>query len=100
MLQGADGQPGNKGETGNNGPKGDAGAPGPGGPVGAPGPQVWMSEAVLSALTPEPTDLLELQALISNLQERKKYTVCFLLFVPESTNSGIVCRYIAQVTFG
>lgn len=38
--QGADGQPGAKGETGATGPKGDAGAPGPGGPVGGAGPQV------------------------------------------------------------
>lgn len=38
--QGADGQPGAKGESGDTGPKGDAGAPGPGGPVGASGPQV------------------------------------------------------------
>lgn len=38
--QGADGQPGIKGEHGESGQKGDAGAPGPQGPSGAPGPVV------------------------------------------------------------
>lgn len=41
--QGADGQPGAKGEQGEVGQKGDAGAPGPQGPSGAPGPQVNFS---------------------------------------------------------
>lgn len=38
--QGADGQPGAKGEVGEAGQKGEAGAPGPQGPSGAPGPVV------------------------------------------------------------
>lgn len=42
-TQGADGQPGAKGEAGDNGAKGDAGAPGPAGPTGAPGPQVCIA---------------------------------------------------------
>lgn len=42
--QGADGQPGAKGEQGEAGQKGDAGAPGPQGPSGAPGPQVGNAE--------------------------------------------------------
>lgn len=40
FFQGADGQPGTKGEQGESGQKGDAGAPGPQGPSGAPGPAV------------------------------------------------------------
>lgn len=44
LLQGADGQPGAKGEQGEAGQKGDAGAPGPQGPSGAPGPQVSIAE--------------------------------------------------------
>lgn len=40
LKQGADGQPGAKGEAGDTGSKGDAGAPGPAGATGAPGPQV------------------------------------------------------------
>lgn len=44
LGQGADGQPGAKGEQGEAGQKGDAGAPGPQGPSGAPGPQVGSSE--------------------------------------------------------
>lgn len=43
-LQGADGQPGAKGDQGEAGQKGDAGAPGPQGPSGAPGPQVSIAE--------------------------------------------------------
>lgn len=45
LLQGADGQPGAKGEQGEAGQKGDAGAPGPQGPSGAPGPQVRIAES-------------------------------------------------------
>lgn len=44
LGQGADGQPGAKGEQGEAGQKGDAGAPGPQGPSGAPGPQVGSAE--------------------------------------------------------
>lgn len=44
LGQGADGQPGAKGEQGEAGQKGDAGAPGPQGPSGAPGPQVCSTE--------------------------------------------------------
>lgn len=40
LFQGADGQPGTKGEQGEPGQKGEAGAPGPQGPSGAPGPAV------------------------------------------------------------
>lgn len=43
LSQGADGQPGIKGEQGESGQKGDAGAPGPQGPSGAPGPAVGVS---------------------------------------------------------
>lgn len=39
-VQGADGQPGAKGEVGEAGQKGEGGAPGPQGPSGAPGPVV------------------------------------------------------------
>lgn len=41
-VQGADGQPGAKGELGESGQKGEAGAPGPQGPSGAPGPVVGI----------------------------------------------------------
>lgn len=47
LGQGADGQPGAKGEQGEAGQKGDAGAPGPQGPSGAPGPQVSCAKFVL-----------------------------------------------------
>lgn len=40
LSQGADGQPGVKGEVGESGQKGDSGSPGPQGPSGAPGPVV------------------------------------------------------------
>lgn len=43
FFQGADGQPGIKGEQGESGQKGDAGAPGPQGPSGAPGPAVSVT---------------------------------------------------------
>lgn len=41
-IQGADGQPGAKGELGEGGQKGESGAPGPQGPSGAPGPVVGI----------------------------------------------------------
>lgn len=47
LPQGADGQPGIKGEQGESGQKGDAGAPGPQGPSGAPGPAVGVFRHVL-----------------------------------------------------
>lgn len=47
ITQGADGQPGVKGEVGESGQKGDGGAPGPQGPSGAPGPvvSIWSLTA-------------------------------------------------------
>ena len=42
IIQGADGQPGAKGELGEAGQKGEAGSPGPQGPSGAPGPVVGI----------------------------------------------------------
>lgn len=50
LLQGADGQPGAKGDQGEAGQKGDAGAPGPQGPSGAPGPQVSITELMRQRL--------------------------------------------------
>lgn len=50
LLQGADGQPGAKGDQGEAGQKGDAGAPGPQGPSGAPGPQVSIVELIRQRL--------------------------------------------------
>lgn len=48
-IQGADGQPGAKGELGESGQKGEAGASGPQGSSGAPGPvvSIWAKNKVL-----------------------------------------------------
>lgn len=48
-IQGADGQPGAKGELGEPGQKGEAGSSGPQGPSGAPGPvvSIWPKNKVL-----------------------------------------------------
>lgn len=61
LLQGADGQPGAKGDQGEAGQKGDAGAPGPQGPSGAPGPQVSIAEFMKRRLTGQEKDKQSLE---------------------------------------